>query len=84
MSDPIKEISLSRYAAECLAAHPELSAELASPQPFERAEMLRALADAGAGRQARAGVRLERHRRGPRSVRILEIDPVQKRRVTEM
>ena len=63
MSDPIKEISLSRYAAECLAAHPELSAELASPQPFERAEMLRALADAGGGDEAALKRRLRVLRR---------------------
>ena len=48
MSDPIKKISLSRYASERLQAHPELRAELASPQRFGRAEMERELA-AGAG-----------------------------------
>ncbi|HEX9395113.1 MAG TPA: bifunctional [glutamate--ammonia ligase]-adenylyl-L-tyrosine phosphorylase/[glutamate--ammonia-ligase] adenylyltransferase [Burkholderiales bacterium] len=44
MSEPIQKIALSRYAARMLAAHPELSIELAAPQPFAREEMARALA----------------------------------------
>jgi len=46
MPDPIRKISDSRYAAQLLAARPELAAELASPAPFTRAEMAAALAGA--------------------------------------
>jgi [glutamine synthetase] adenylyltransferase / [glutamine synthetase]-adenylyl-L-tyrosine phosphorylase len=46
MSDPISEISDSGYARRVLAAHPELSREIAAPAPFTRAEMAAALAGA--------------------------------------
>ncbi|MGQ0653322.1 MAG: bifunctional [glutamate--ammonia ligase]-adenylyl-L-tyrosine phosphorylase/[glutamate--ammonia-ligase] adenylyltransferase [Betaproteobacteria bacterium] len=46
MPEPIHEITLSRYAQQALSAHPELSAELAAPQPFARAELTAALAGA--------------------------------------
>ena len=46
MPEPIREISDSRAALALLAAHPEYAAELASPAPFTRAEMTRALAGA--------------------------------------
>jgi len=48
MPEPIQEISLSRYAAQRLAARPEWAAELADPAPFARAEMDAALAAASA------------------------------------
>ena len=47
MSDSIREVSDSRYAAHLLAARPELAAELADPAPFTRAEMAAALEDTG-------------------------------------
>ena len=47
MPEPIQEIALSRYAGRLLAARPELAAELASPAPFGREEMARALAEPG-------------------------------------
>ncbi|HEY6863354.1 MAG TPA: bifunctional glutamine synthetase adenylyltransferase/deadenyltransferase, partial [Burkholderiales bacterium] len=43
MPEPIKEISLSRYALQRLHAHPEWAAELADPAPFAREEMSAAL-----------------------------------------
>jgi glutamate-ammonia-ligase adenylyltransferase len=46
MPDPISEISDSGYARRVLAAHPELSREIAAPAPFTRAEMAAALAGA--------------------------------------
>ena len=44
--DPIRELSLSRYAGRLLEARPELAAELAEPAPFGREEMARSLAGA--------------------------------------
>src|SRR5262245_33106474 len=46
MSDSIREVSDSRYAAQLLAARPELAAEIADPAPFTRAGMTAALEDA--------------------------------------
>src|SRR5262245_7710351 len=46
MSDSIREVSDSRYAAQLLAARPELAAEIADPAPFTRAEIAAALEDA--------------------------------------
>ncbi|HZM35012.1 MAG TPA: bifunctional [glutamate--ammonia ligase]-adenylyl-L-tyrosine phosphorylase/[glutamate--ammonia-ligase] adenylyltransferase [Burkholderiales bacterium] len=46
MPEPIKEIAFSRYAARVLLAHPELTAELADPMPFTKADMAGALAQA--------------------------------------
>jgi glutamate-ammonia-ligase adenylyltransferase len=46
MSDPLPRLADSRYAASLLAARPELAAELASPAPFAREEMVAALAGA--------------------------------------
>jgi [glutamine synthetase] adenylyltransferase / [glutamine synthetase]-adenylyl-L-tyrosine phosphorylase len=44
MPDPLQELTLSRYAVERLAAHPEWARELADPAPFARADMAQALA----------------------------------------
>ncbi len=55
MPEPIKEISLSRFAVARLAARPEWRAELADPAPFSRAEMAQALA--GAARDDEAGLK---------------------------
>ena len=44
MPEPIKEIGFSRYAAQLLAARPELAAEIVSPLPFGRLQMAQALA----------------------------------------
>src|SRR2546421_7056191 len=46
MSDSIRKISDSRYAAQLIAARPELASELASPEPFTREQMAAALAGA--------------------------------------
>src|SRR5437868_2584510 len=50
MPEPIQElpssVALSRAAARFLGAHPEWAAELASPEPFTRAEMSNALGNA--------------------------------------
>jgi glutamate-ammonia-ligase adenylyltransferase len=46
MPEPIQKIALSRYAAQVLAAHPQLKAELEEPAPFSRAEMVSALESA--------------------------------------
>jgi glutamate-ammonia-ligase adenylyltransferase len=46
MPDPIRKISLSRYAERLLAARPELGQEIARPVPFGRPEMAAALAGA--------------------------------------
>ena len=62
MPEPIKEISLSRYAVRILAAHPALAAELADPAPFTRAEMARALEGAAADNEAALKARLRRLR----------------------
>jgi len=42
-SAAIREIALSRYAMQCLAARPELAAELAPARRFSREEMAQAL-----------------------------------------
>src|SRR5262245_36693408 len=47
MSDLIREVSDSRYAAHLLAARPELASEIADPLPFTRAEMEAALQGVG-------------------------------------
>jgi [glutamine synthetase] adenylyltransferase / [glutamine synthetase]-adenylyl-L-tyrosine phosphorylase len=52
MSDSIRKISDSRYAAQLVAARPELTAELASPEPFTREQMAAALAGAGGDGEA--------------------------------
>jgi [glutamine synthetase] adenylyltransferase / [glutamine synthetase]-adenylyl-L-tyrosine phosphorylase len=52
MSDSIRKISDSRYAAQLVAARPELAAELASPEPFTREQMAAALAGAGGDGEA--------------------------------
>ncbi len=62
MPDPIQEISLSRYAARILAAHPALAVELADPAPFTRAEMAGALEGAGADDEPALKARLRRLR----------------------
>src|SRR6185436_9422335 len=43
MPDPIRKISLSRWATRLLEAHPEWRAELDAGAPFARAEMDNAL-----------------------------------------
>ena len=43
MSEPIREIGLSRWAQRILGAHPALAAELADPAAFTRHEMENAL-----------------------------------------
>jgi glutamate-ammonia-ligase adenylyltransferase len=43
MSESIRKIRLSRFAARVLSARPELAAELEEPAPFSRAEMMNAL-----------------------------------------
>jgi glutamate-ammonia-ligase adenylyltransferase len=43
MSEPIREIGVSRWAQRILAARPALAAELADPAPFTRDEMQNAL-----------------------------------------
>jgi glutamate-ammonia-ligase adenylyltransferase len=62
MSDPIQKISLSRYASELLSAQPALVEDLAAPQRFERAEMLRELAGGAAEDEAGLKRRLRRLR----------------------
>jgi glutamate-ammonia-ligase adenylyltransferase len=46
MSDSIRKVSDSRYAARLLAAHPELASEIERPARFGRDEMAAALAGA--------------------------------------
>src|SRR5918999_2499429 len=43
MSEPILEVSVSRWAQRILGAHPALAAEIADPAPFTRHEMENAL-----------------------------------------
>jgi glutamate-ammonia-ligase adenylyltransferase len=62
MPEPIKEIGDSRAALALLAASPEWAAELASPAPFTRAEMLNALDGAPADDEAGLKRRLRRLR----------------------
>jgi glutamate-ammonia-ligase adenylyltransferase len=62
MSDPIRKISDSRYAAQLLAARPELASEIASPAPFTRAEIAAALAGAQLADEASLMRRLRRLR----------------------
>jgi glutamate-ammonia-ligase adenylyltransferase len=52
MLDPIRQISVSRYAQRLLAARPEFTAEVADPAPFTREEMAQALAGAAADDEA--------------------------------
>src|SRR6266850_660800 len=61
-SDPINELSHSRYAARLLAAQPELAAEIADPAPFSRDEMARALAGFAGDDEAALKARLRRLR----------------------
>src|ERR1051325_5798922 len=63
MPDPIQEITLSRYAAQVLGAHPGLADELVSPQRFARTEMESALAGAQEAPEAELKARLRRLRR---------------------
>jgi glutamate-ammonia-ligase adenylyltransferase len=63
MSDPISKLADSRYAARMLAAHPELAAELAAPDPFTREEMAAALAGAEHEDEAALMRRLRRLRK---------------------
>ena len=60
MPDPIQKIALSRYAAQALAARPELAAEVdgacAARAPFSAAEMARALQGSDSGPPVGVGV----------------------------
>jgi [glutamine synthetase] adenylyltransferase / [glutamine synthetase]-adenylyl-L-tyrosine phosphorylase len=58
----IREIALSRYAMQCLAARPALAAELESAQRFGREEMARALAGAAQDDETALKRRLRRLR----------------------
>ena len=62
MPDPIGKIALSRYAERALAAHPELAAELRSPQPFRRAQIAAALEGAARDDESALKRRLRRLR----------------------
>jgi len=62
MPDPIRKIALSRYAEHLLAASPELAREIASPQPFAREEIERALEGCEADDEAALKARLRRLR----------------------
>jgi glutamate-ammonia-ligase adenylyltransferase len=66
MPDPIRKITLSRYAAQRLAAHPEWAAEVdlerAAGEPFSAAEMDNALAGARDDGEAALKRRLRRLR----------------------
>jgi glutamate-ammonia-ligase adenylyltransferase len=62
MPEPIREISDSRAALALLASSPDWAQELASPEPFTRAEMLNALAGAEADDEAALKRRLRRLR----------------------
>jgi glutamate-ammonia-ligase adenylyltransferase len=62
MSDSIRKLSDSRYAARVLAAQPELASEIASPEPFTREEMAAALGGAQQDDEASLMRRLRRLR----------------------
>ena len=62
MPDLIRKIELSRAAAQLLAAHPALAAELEAPQPFGAAEIAQALEGAAGDDEAALRRRLRRLR----------------------
>jgi glutamate-ammonia-ligase adenylyltransferase len=66
MPDPIRKITLSRYAVQALAAHPELAGETdparAAQAPFSAAEMAQALSGSDSDDEASFKRRLRRLR----------------------
>ncbi|MEK6244167.1 MAG: hypothetical protein AABM33_06665, partial [Pseudomonadota bacterium] len=66
MPDPIRKIALSRYAAQALAARPELANETdparAAREPFSAAEMAQALVGSDSDDEAAFKRRLRRLR----------------------
>src|SRR5512134_800213 len=62
MPDPIRKITLSRSAAQWLAAHPALAADCRAGAPFSSDEMGNALAGAHANDEATFKRRLRRLR----------------------
>src|SRR5262245_27607745 len=63
MPDPIGQISLSRWAARLLEAHPALAAELSAPGAFSADEMRNALEGSRADDEAALKRRLRELRR---------------------